>query len=450
MAAGIGLGIDESYMVVAGRGPLHLGYFDHPLVSWWLSSGIAWLTGSEAAVVVRLPFIALFALSTWLMFQLTALLFTPRAGLWAAVALNLAPVFGVTSGGWVLPDGPLVSALLGATLCLAHALPRRGWAWWLGAGACAGLAMLSKYTAVLTLGGAVIYLLTQREHRAWLARPQPYVAALVAALVFSPTIIWNLQNGWASLAFQGGRATAARLQPFGPLVTFAGEALFLLPWIWAGLMLVFLRSLRAGPGEWRGWLLACLAAPPIVLFAVVSFWSRQVLFHWAAPGYLMLFPLLGAWLAERSWAPRAARWTAGFVILLVLLVVSEVRLSWLPLPGDPALQARDWTELRPGLASRNLLNLPVAAISWSDTGKVGIGLGADIPIFCLNADAREFRFSTIPPTSGDVLIVAPRRDLAQMQAAYGATFGSIEALTPVRIGRTDIPLYIGHAMSRWP
>ena len=57
--------------------------------------------------MVRLPFVALFALSTLLVYRLGALAGSPAAGLWAAVALNLAPVFGITTGGWVLPDGPL-------------------------------------------------------------------------------------------------------------------------------------------------------------------------------------------------------------------------------------------------------------------------------------------------------------------------------------------------------
>src|SRR4051794_29755444 len=73
LAAALGLGIDESYMVSAGRS-LQAGYFDHPPISWWLSAGMAQLAGSEAAWVVRLPFIALFAVSTALIWRLTALL----------------------------------------------------------------------------------------------------------------------------------------------------------------------------------------------------------------------------------------------------------------------------------------------------------------------------------------------------------------------------------------
>ena len=119
----LGLGVDESYMVAAGR-TLSLGYFDHPPASWWLSWGAAHLFGTETPIVVRLPFILLFALSTWLMFRLGTRIADARAGLTAALLLNLSPVFGVTTGTWVLPDGPLDCALLAATLALFRALPR--------------------------------------------------------------------------------------------------------------------------------------------------------------------------------------------------------------------------------------------------------------------------------------------------------------------------------------
>src|SRR6516162_4895620 len=102
-AASLGLGIDESYMVAAGR-KLQLSYFDHPPIAWWMSWGIMHLTGSESAFVVRLPFIALFALTTLLMYRVTAALFDPEAGLWAAVVLTMAPALGITAGSWVLPD----------------------------------------------------------------------------------------------------------------------------------------------------------------------------------------------------------------------------------------------------------------------------------------------------------------------------------------------------------
>ena len=100
-------------------------------------------------ILVRLPFIALFALSTWLMYRLGAAIADARAGLWAAVLLSLSPVFGVTTGTWVLPDGPLDCALLAAALCLLRAL-ERGDAW-LVAG---NRALCWACTVLQILGGA--------------------------------------------------------------------------------------------------------------------------------------------------------------------------------------------------------------------------------------------------------------------------------------------------------
>src|SRR6202163_4962648 len=74
----LGLGVDESYMVASGR-VLSLGYYEHPPAAWWLSWGAAHLFASEAPIVVRLPFIALFALSTWLMYRLGAAIADVRA-----------------------------------------------------------------------------------------------------------------------------------------------------------------------------------------------------------------------------------------------------------------------------------------------------------------------------------------------------------------------------------
>ncbi|MDE2199199.1 MAG: glycosyltransferase family 39 protein [Rhodospirillales bacterium] len=462
MAWAIGLGIDESYMVAAGR-HFHAGYFDHPPLSWWLAAGAAHVFGSDGAIIVRLPFILVFALSTWLMFRLTALLFDARAGFLAALAFNLSPVFGVTTGGWVLPDGPLICALLAAGLCLAHAVSAGGWRWWLGAGAAAGLALLSKYSAGLVLLGAFAALLTQPRHRRLLATPPPWIAAGLALLLFSPVVIWNARHGWASFAFQGGRADIGRLHPLAPLAIFGGEAAFLLPWIWLGLMVEFVAALRRGPGEWRGWLLAGLALVPVLLFAVVGLWSPHVLFHWAAPGYLFLFPLLGARLAR--WPVpllrRVAGATAGLLVLGLVLVATEVRLNWLAVlaPGlDPGMQAVDWTPLGAALAARGLPGDAVlAGTGWSQTGKIDYALGGRFKVLCLNTDAREYALLTSPAESlgRDVLIITPREDSAALAAAYRPLFATVTPLAPAVLhfpfrGDIRFSLLLGHDLRRWP
>jgi len=468
-AASLGLGIDESYMVAAGRN-LQLSYFDHPPIAWWVAWGAAHLTGSESAVVVRLPFIALFALTTFLMYRVTTGLFDPEAGLWAAVVLNMAPVLGITAGTWVLPDGPLFAALLGAVACLIpamHSHGRAAWGWWLASGACAGLALCSKYSAVLTLLGGLAFLTTEPVSRSWLTRPHPYIAGVVALVVFLPVLVWNAGHGWVSFVFQGGRAGGA-LHPFGPILAIAGQAAFLLPWIWAPLAWCGFAALRHGPSNPERWLLVCLAAPPIFVFTVTALWGNP-LFHWAAPGYLMLLPLLGEAIARRRRTSRLVRiWLAGtaaFVIIGVSFVASEVRFDWLsglveklPLGRDPNLDLVDWTSLRAEFESRGFLDRPglvVATLKWHEAGKIDYALGGVVPVICLSPDQRQYGLTANPDdfAGADVLIVAPRRSFAQIESQFGSMFDAIEPIAPATImhaGRPamELALFFGHRLHK--
>jgi 4-amino-4-deoxy-L-arabinose transferase-like glycosyltransferase len=467
-ASALGLGVDESYMVAAGR-KLQLSYFDHPPVAWWMARAAAYLTGSESPVVVRLPFIALFAVTTFLMYRLTSALFSPEAGLWAAVVLNLAPLFGISSGSWVLPDGPLLAALLGAAVCLVPAQRSEGrvaWGWWLGTGMCAGLALCSKYSAVLTIIGAAGFLLTEPRSRRWLARPQPYAAGLVALAVFLPVLIWNAENGWVSFLFQAGRAEGG-FHPFGPVATLAGAAAFLLPWIWAPLVVSGFLALRRGPMDRQRWLPVCLSAPPLIVFAAASL-RGDVLFHWAAPGYLMLLPLLGDAVARHWRASRAVRiWlagTAGLIVLGSFLVASEVGFNWLPavtgefrLAKDPSLDVVDWTSLRDDLEERGLLDRPklvVAALRWSDAGKIDYALGGRLPVICLGPDARQYSLlARNDDHAGDDVLIVTRAAFEKIVGQYWFLFDSIEPMTPATVLHAGHPalrlnLFLGRRLHR--
>jgi 4-amino-4-deoxy-L-arabinose transferase-like glycosyltransferase len=439
-AATTGLGMDESYMVTAGR-VLSLGYFDHPPASWWLSWAAAHLFGTEAPWAVRLPFILLFTLSQGLMWRITRLVADPRAAFWAVVALNLSPVFGITTGTWVLPDGPLDAALLAAALCLLHALPatgRRALGWWAATGLCAGLALFSKYSAVLTIGGAFLYLTASRPHRHWLTRPEPYIGAIVALAVFSPVLIWNATHGWASFAFQGDRASGLRFRPLLPIQVWGGEALFVLPWIWLPMMMLFVRGFRR---PWPEHLLVWLAAPPIVVFALIAAWSSQrVLFHWAAPGYLMLFPLLGRAIAERSgvaWVRRTVAGTVALVLASITVIATQIQFDWLGgrlaavMRTDPTAEGLDWTSLGNDLAARGLLppGTVAAALNWRDAGKIGRGLGPDTTMLCLNADSRQFGFADpLRAFAGQDVLVLMVGPTAQAVAETKPWFQTVEVL----------------------
>ena len=207
---------------------LSLSYFDHPPLHLWIVGTIARLAHSESSLVVRFPFVVCFAATTWIMYRITARLFGEHAGALAALLLNISAVFSVTTGGWVLPDGPLMlfmlasvavvadilfgesparaAGLTGASAAPDRALRGSDTFKWIVAGVFAGLAMLSKYHGVFVLGGTFLFLLTSAPHRKWLRRPGPYLGAAIAIVMFAPVIVWNRDHGWTSFVFQGGRA----------------------------------------------------------------------------------------------------------------------------------------------------------------------------------------------------------------------------------------------------
>jgi 4-amino-4-deoxy-L-arabinose transferase-like glycosyltransferase len=458
-----GLGIDESYMVAASN-HFAASYFDHPLASWWLELGSRRLFGNADPIVVRLPFVVLSAVSSWLIYRLTTRLYGQRAAFWAVVAYSISPVFSLAFGVWVLPDGPLDTALLAAAYALSQALgiaetpaaPKPGW-WW-AAGVFAGLALLSKYNAALVLSGAVLVLLTDPIARRELRRVAPWAAGVLAVLMFTPVLVWNATHGWQSFHYQGDRATGFHVHPFAPLTIWGGEALYLLPWLWLPMVCLLIGGLRRGPAERRGWMLSLLAVIPVVLFAVIGLWSStRILYHWAMPGYLMLLPMLGNWAA--GFAPRLRNLVVALSALLLasaaMFIAAETTFGFVPhldmffAPGkSPLLQAVDWdsidTQIPPQAEA-------IATLRWYDAGKIGYALrGQNRQVTVFGPERHEFEDS-VPPASligKNVLLVAMPGNITAIARQYAPYFKKLTpgpALTVMHDGSVllVIPTFMG-------
>ncbi|HEX7231534.1 MAG TPA: glycosyltransferase family 39 protein, partial [Candidatus Binatia bacterium] len=164
-------------------------YFDHPpMIAWVINAGQILLGKNELGV--RMGGLLLTLLSTWLLFLLGRFWFGRRAGLWAALIFQSVPLYFVY-GVLITPDVPLMFFWL-LTLYLISLAVReeRKWAWYL-AGVALGLSLLSKYTAIFLVPSTLLLLMLDRRHRTWLLRKEPYLALLIAALLFTPVIFWN-------------------------------------------------------------------------------------------------------------------------------------------------------------------------------------------------------------------------------------------------------------------
>lgn len=321
-------------------------YFDHPPLA---SYGIAFTTMllgqtafgiKTAAVLWSLGWNLLWARLVLDMFG------DRRLAFWAVLALNLTLLYELYGFG-PTPDGPLLFGWIGTIWAVWRASRSGDGRWWYAAGVFMGLSWLGKYSGVLLLPIVGLYLLAVPDQRRWLRRPQPYLAALLALLIFSPVLVWNAQHEWVSLAFQSGRRfeSMGGLKPrfFGLLL--ATQFLLLSPYLfalslgaaWHGLRAWFARRI-----EPRELLLLLSALIPLLLFVAVSFRTNSKV-NWLIPAWWSLVILgIRHSLARPGNDRRRALGLASSALLLAAGIGVSV-IPNLPLPGDLNI----WSGWRP-------------------------------------------------------------------------------------------------------
>ena len=468
-AATMGLGVDEAYALAVSR-PVRASYFDHPPMVFWLTAAMANLTGGASPVLLRLPFIALFAVTTWAMFSLGRTLFGGRAGLFGAIVLNLCGVLGFSDASWMLPDGPLlcgmsVAAMAFASLCFDDRADTRATALrWLLVGVGAGFAGLSKYHAIFLPIGALMFIATTGRWR-MLRGPWPWIAGIVAIAMVMPVVWWNASHDWASLRFQAGRAGGARpglhIDPF--LQILAGQIGYVLPWVWGPMMWASWHAIRRGRADERSWLLLWFAVGPIVVFTLVTLGGSRGLPHWQGPGYLFLVPVLGAALDARlraglTWPRTWMRRSAIAIVSVATLVVTQSGFGWvnrlapgLFAKGDPSLEAVGWDALLPAIENRGLLADSsiafVAASHWIEAGKAGAAMRGKLPTLALTDDPRGFRFQHDPADfrgRGGVFVrrvMAPPIAVTPMDSAFVSQFSEVQFVATVPVLRSGARVF---------
>ena len=471
LAASLGLSPGEAYGIGISH-VLKLSYYDHPPLSYWIAHEFIPVLGDGRAL--RLPFVAMFAGTSWALFLLTRQLFGPIAGVWAVLALNLTGFFTFASG-WVLPDGPFMLSLMAAAYTISKSLfpvpgcaPPSPWRTWIIAGIWIGLAGLSKYQAGLFAAGLFIYLLWTR--RSVLYHLAPWLGAIVAVALCAPIIIWNAQNDWASFAFQGSRALSygsfPKLGFF--LGNLGGQIAYLLPWIFVPLLIAVYKSVRADAPLDRSWYCLSLGLPAIALFSIVPLWAGRGFPHWQMPGWLMLYPLFGSYLErEAALDSRPKIWAITSGILLVALTsllvgyidtgYGKSLLAQATAQDDPTTEFIEWAPLRHELRQRGLLQekgLFVVASNPLDAGQIDQALHGSMPVQVLG-DSKEYAYRDDPKllVGHDALIIGRRDKMTGMGAALKPYFVSIDELSSFKFGRSgadeiDVSISYAHGLKK--
>ncbi len=315
--------VDEAQYWFWGQ-ELALGHYSKPPLIGWVIRAATDLAGSDIPFWVRLPAPLFHAATALILGAVAARRFGPGPALAVAMAYITLPMVAV--GSLLISTDTIMFPFL--ALALAGYLPllARDTRWprlvALGSGAALGLAFMAKYAAVYYLGLAALGAVLSPA-----MRPRPRDAAFLLgafALVISPNIVWNLQNGlttvshtmdnvgWVADGGRGLSVSPAKLAEF----LFSQFAVFG-PVLFGGLLWLGATWRRGSvPG------LLLLLSLPIVAIVCIQALFAGAYANWAAAAYLAGTLAVVPWLCtKRGWLEASFLINGAICIALPLLTV---------------------------------------------------------------------------------------------------------------------------------
>jgi hypothetical protein len=331
-ASQIDLRTDEAYYWTWSKENV-LSFLDHPpMIAWFIRFGTA-IFGDTNLGVRFAGIVAMLVTQLLLADIVRRVTHDVRAVVLAVLMPEAAIYYGLLMAK-VSPDVALIPFAVAMVWALIRLNESGDARWWLAAGVFAGLALLSKFTAVMLVPAVAAFMLVPDWRRRWLLSPYPWGAALIAAFLFLPVLIWNAGHDWASFRFQFVRATATHelsLRTVGDFfgLQFGLVGFILLPVVLSGVGMTAWRGYR------RGDAVAILLSTAVIVPFAYFFWKSLTLrigdtwpmFMWpigfaAAAINIALLPREGfpAWMIRStvSWAKAAI--ASGIVIVVVVFV----------------------------------------------------------------------------------------------------------------------------------
>ncbi|MCX5849091.1 MAG: glycosyltransferase family 39 protein [Deltaproteobacteria bacterium] len=364
----IELAPDEAYYWYWGK-HLDFGYADHPpMVAYVMAIFTA--IGGNTEFFVRLGGLLLSMGALFIMFHTSRTLFPANHGhesqnkLWGKnVAWELLFIFNITllfSAGCIVqtPDQPMLffwtAAVFLGSLIITKGSPKYWYLW----GVFLGLGLLSKYTMILIVPCFFLFFLISPEHRFWLKKKEPYIALLIAFLVFSPVLYWNWQHQWVSFLYQLHQGLDPKrrdvVQIILKLLEYAGgQAGIVTPLLFIAFVIYAFKgtivSLRENRKEYL--YLVLLSLPILLFFGLSTALGKVAEANWPAPAYvaggLMMVHIFHEYFINKK--VHRLFIASGIVLALLINIIVHIHflVPFLPISPklDPFQQFHGWRAL---------------------------------------------------------------------------------------------------------
>ena len=335
----IDLRTDEAYYWTWSKENV-LSFLDHPpMIAWFVRFGTA-IFGDTNFGVRFAGMLAMLVTQLLLADLVRRVTHEFRAVVLAVLMPEAALYYGLLMAK-VSPDVALIPFAVAMLWALVRLNESGDGRWWLAAGLFAGLALLSKFTAVMLVPAVLAFMLVPDWRWRWLNSPSPWLAALIAVVVFLPVLVWNAGHDWASFRFQSVRVIATHELSLRTVGDFLGlqfglVGFIMLPVVLSGVALTAWRGYR------RGDAVAVLLSTCVIVPFGYFFWKSLTLrvgdtwpmFMW--PAGFAAAAINVAMLPREGWPARMVRSTAAWAnaavasgfVFVVLVFLYSVACPW--------------------------------------------------------------------------------------------------------------------------
>lgn len=337
---------------------LDLSYSDHPPMVAYIMAIFTGL-GGDTEFFVRLGGLICSAIALILLYRTSISLFPDRT----LLAWELMFLFNITllfPAGCIIqtPDTPMLLFWTAAVFCGSRIIMGGSPQWWYLWGVFLGLGLLSKYTMILIVPCMFLFLLLSPSHRYWFRKKEPYIALLMAVIIFSPVILWNWQNNWVSFTYQLHQGLSPKKREFLEVLSklleyIGGQAGVITPLLFIAFVIYSIKGilifLRQGIPSYL--YLALLSWPVLLFFGLSTALGKVAEANWPAPAYIAGFLLMCHVYHEHFRMKGGHRkfFYSGIALALIANIVIHVHLinPFIPIPPkiDPTRQFHGWREL---------------------------------------------------------------------------------------------------------
>jgi 4-amino-4-deoxy-L-arabinose transferase-like glycosyltransferase len=304
-----------------------LGYDKLPPLPWWLieiayqALGVDWVYYLIAQTTVLAAF--------WLVWTLARRLVGAAGALVAVLIVDGLHYFNFTAPKF---NHDVIQLPFWALAALSFHGALRGGRMrdWCLLGIAGGLALWAKYFVVMLALPMAAFLILDRDARPALRTAGPYVAALIAAVIASPHLVWLVDNDFLPFRYAEARAAPVRGlidHLVHPLAFLLGQILWLLPAAAIALPLAWPpapKQLPAGDAFDRRIVALLTFAPCALLIAGSVISGRGLITMWGYPFWLFLGLWLVMWLGPAIEAARLRRIALTWGIVTALYAIAFI------------------------------------------------------------------------------------------------------------------------------